>query len=203
MPFSRLIPVDTWGVWGHSHWHVFVSLHTRTMNTAEDSTQHSPSQNNLLHRDGQQNLQPCPETALPVLSPGQSIAAEFGASSRGRKRARRISPTRQKTREGILEWKEERTERSYNKTQAETQTVRTLVIFSIEMQVQKFCYLTIKPHCRIDLVSSACRGTAAFSKRPLRERAPQVTVWFILMSAQRAVNTALTLKSSPRSLLPG
>lgn len=137
MPFSRLIPVDTWGVWGHSHWHVFVSLHTRTMNTAEDSTQHSPSQNNLLHRDGQQNLQPCPETALPVLSPGQSIAAEFGASSRGRKRARRISPTRQKTREGILEWKEERTERSYNKTQAETQTVRTLVIFSIEMQLQK------------------------------------------------------------------
>jgi len=100
------------------------------MNTAEDSTEHSLSQNNLLQRDGQQNLQPCayscPETALPVLSPGQSISAEFGASSRGRKRARRISPTRQKTREEILEWKEERTERSHNQTQTETQAVRTL-----------------------------------------------------------------------------
>lgn len=88
--------------------------------TQQDSTEHSLSQNNLLHWDGQQNLQPwahsCPETALPVLSPGQSISAEFGASSRGRKRARRVSPTRQKTREGILEWKEERTERSYNQT---------------------------------------------------------------------------------------
>lgn len=58
------------------------------------------SQNNLRHQDGQQNLQPCafycPETALPVLSPGQSISAEFGTSSRGRKRARRTSPVRQK-----------------------------------------------------------------------------------------------------------
>lgn len=149
MPFSRLIWVDRRGVWGDSHWHVFVSVHTWTMNTAEDSTEHSLSQNNLLHWDGQQNLQPCayscPETALPVLSPGQSISAEFGASSRGRKRAGRISPTRQKTREGTLEWKEERTERSYNKTQTETQTVRTLqsaVTFSVEMQLQKFCCLT-------------------------------------------------------------
>lgn len=148
MPFSRLISVNKWDVWGDSHWHVFVSVHTWTMNTAEDSTEHSLSQNNLLHRDRQQNLQPCayscPERALPVLSPGQSISAEFGASSRGRKRARRISPTRQKTREGILEWKEERTERSYNKTQTETQTVRTLhsaAIFYIERQLQKFRYL--------------------------------------------------------------
>lgn len=105
--------VDKWGIWVDSHWHVFVSVHTWTMNTAEDSTEHDLSQNNLCHRDGQQHLQPCvfycPETALPVLSPGQSISAEFGTSSRGGKRARRISPTRQKTREGILEWKEEKT----------------------------------------------------------------------------------------------
>lgn len=124
---------------------------------SRDSTEHSLSQNNLLHRDGQQNLQPCahscPETALPVLPPGQSIAAEFGASGGGRKRARRISPTRQKTREGILEWKEERTERSYNKTQTETQTLYSLVILSTEMQLQKFCDMTAELHIRIKLIS--------------------------------------------------
>lgn len=165
MPFSRLISADWWGVWGDSHWHVLVSVHTWTMNTAEDSIEHSLSQNNLLHRDGQQNLQPCahscPETALPVLPPGQSIAAEFGASSGGRKRARRISPTRHKTREGILEWKEERTERSYNKTQTETQTLYSVVILSIEMQLQKFCDMTAELHIRIKLISRACKGTTA------------------------------------------
>lgn len=112
-----------------SHWHVFVSVHTWMMNTAEHSTEHSLAQNNLLHWDGQQNLQPwaysCPETALPVLSPGQSISAEFGASSRGRKRARKSSSTRHKTRKGVLEWKDEKTKRNYNKTQTEPQTIRT------------------------------------------------------------------------------
>lgn len=178
--------------------------HSRGLNWA-----HSLSQNNLLHWDGQQNLQPCayscPETALPVLSPGQSISAEFRASSRGRKRARRTSPTRQKTREGILEWKEERTERSYNKTQTETRTLRTLysvLLFSTEMQLQKFCYLATQLHIRIELISNACRGTTAFYKRSLREHALQVIASFIPTLAQCAVKTAPVLKKlSPSSLL--
>lgn len=143
------------------------------------------------------SIHSCPETALPVLPPGQSISAEFGASSRGRERARKSSPTRQKTREGALEWKDERTKRSYNKTQTEPQTVRTLhsgAICFVETQLQKPCCLNSSLPIRTELISGAWKGSTDIYKGFLSQwqvSVPPIQLW------------KSPVPSSQLSLLPG
>lgn len=60
----------------------------------------------------------CFETALPVLPPGQSISAEFGTSSRGRERARRIKSNKTETttkKRGILAQRRKGEEKTHYK----------------------------------------------------------------------------------------